>query len=176
MTNSKFRIYNLEFSDGFTFIEIILYVSIVSIVLAALVPVAWNVIGGSAKSSAQQEVFSQTRFISEKIKYEIRNADSINSVAATSLSLDPPGTANDPTIIDLSGGKLRIKLGAASAVDLNSTDTTITSLTFTDYTSADTKTKHVQFVFTIDDNFGSTRQEYDVPAQTIEGSAELRSN
>lgn len=163
-------------NKGFTFIEIILYVSIVSIILVALVPVAWNVIGGSVKSSAQQEVFSQARLISERIKYEIRNADGVNSVAATSISLDPPGTSNDPTIIDLSGGKIRIKLGVAAAVDLNSSDTSITSLTFTNYTSGDNKTKHIQFVFTIDDNFGSSRQEYDVPVQTIEGSAELRSN
>ena len=163
-------------TKGFTFIEIILYISIVSIVLMALVPFAWNVIGGSVKSSAEQEVSSQARFISEKIKYEIRNADSINSIAATSISLDPPGTINDPTIIDLSGGKIRIKLGAAAIVDLNSTDTNITSLTFTDFTSADNKTKNIQFIFTIDDNYGSSRQEYDVPAQTVEGSSELRSN
>src|SRR3989344_2381519 len=161
----------LKTDRGFTFIEIILYVSIVSIILVALVPFAWNVIGGSVKSSAEQEVNSQARFISERIKYE-----GINSVAAASISLDPPGTSNDPTIIDLSGGRIRIKLGAASDVDLNSTDTNITSLIFTNYTSGDNKTKHIQFVFVIDDNFGSGRTEYDVPAQTIEGSAEVRSN
>ncbi|OGE17571.1 hypothetical protein A3F00_05420 [Candidatus Daviesbacteria bacterium RIFCSPHIGHO2_12_FULL_37_11] len=166
----------LKTDRGFTFIEIILYVSIVSIILVALVPFAWNVIGGSVKSSAEQEVNSQARFISERIKYEVRNADGINSVAAASISLDPPGTSNDPTIIDLSGGRIRIKLGAAADVDLNSTDTNITSLIFTNYTSGDNKTKHIQFVFVIDDNFGSGRTEYDVPAQTIEGSAEVRSN
>src|SRR3990167_10720956 len=96
----------LKTDRGFTFIEIILYVSIVSIILVALVPFAWNVIGGSVKSSAEQEVNSQARFISERIKYEVRNADGINSVAAASISLDPPGTSNDPTIIDLSGGIL----------------------------------------------------------------------
>ena len=135
----------LKTDRGFTFIEIILYVSIVSIILVALVPFAWNVIGGSVKSSAEQEVNSQARFISERIKYEVRNADGINSVAAASISLDPPGTSNDPTIIDLSGGRIRIKLGAAADVDLNSTDTNITSLIFTNYTSGDNKTKHIQY-------------------------------
>lgn len=166
-----------NFSElGFTFIEIILYVSIVSIVLTAIIPFAWNVIGGSVKSSAEQEVSSQARFISEKIKYEIRNADNINSVAANSISLDVTVAANDPTIIDLLAGKIRIKLGAAAAVDLNSNDTLVSALTFTDYTSADNKTKNIQFVFTIDDNFGNSRQEYDVPTITVEGSAEVRSN
>ena len=171
MGNFKFRK-----KSGFTLIEVIIYVSIVSVFLSALVPFAWNMIGGSVKSSAQQEVSSQARYVSERIKYEIRNADNINSVSAGSIYLDVPGTGNDPTIIDLSGGKIRVKLGAAAEVNLNSNDTIITSLTFTDYTSADSKTKNIQFSFTIDDNYGSTRQEYDAPEITIQGSAELRSN
>ena len=161
--------------SGFTFIEVILYVSIISIVLTALVPAAWNIIGGSVKSSSQQEVFSQARYVSERIKYEIRNASGITTVGATSISLTnfSPDTT---TVIDLSGGKIRINKNGAGAVNLNSNDTNVTSLTFTNYTSGDNKTKHIQFVFTIDDNFASSRQEYNVPAQTVEGSAELRSN
>src|SRR3989344_7372816 len=65
---------------GFTLIELILYMALVSIVLTAIVPFAWNIIGGGVKSSAQQEVFSQARFVSERIKYEIRNASGITSV------------------------------------------------------------------------------------------------
>lgn len=160
---------------GFTFIEIILYVAIISIIMSSLIPFAWNVIGGATKSSAQQEVFSQARLISERIKYEIRNASGITSVGATSISLtnfSPDTTA----VIDLSSGKVRINKNGAGAVNLNSDDTNVTNLTFTDYTSSDNKTKHIQFSFTIDDSYGSVRQEYDVPTQTIEGSAELRSN
>ncbi|MBI2019932.1 type II secretion system protein [Candidatus Daviesbacteria bacterium] len=160
---------------GFTFIEIILYVVIVSIMMAALIPFAWDVIGGASKSGAQQEVFSQARFVSERIKYEIRNASGITSVGASSISLTnfSPDTT---TVIDLSGGKIRINKNGAGAVNLNSDDTNVTNLTFTNYTSGDNKTKHIQFSFTIDDNYGSSRQEYDVPVQTIQGSAEVRSN
>ncbi|MBI4038377.1 prepilin-type N-terminal cleavage/methylation domain-containing protein [Candidatus Daviesbacteria bacterium] len=161
---------------GFTFIEVILYVAIITIVMSALIPFAWSVIEGGVQSSSQQEVFSQARFVSERIKYEIRNANGINSVSPTNISLAVSPPANDPTIIDLAAGNIRIKLGAASAVNLNSTDTKITTLTFTNYSSADNKTKHIQFSFTIDDNYPSGRAEYDVPSYTLEGSAELRSN
>lgn len=160
---------------GFTFIELILYISIVTIMLSAIIPFAWNVIGSGTKSSAEQEVFSQARYVSERIKYEIRRASGITSVAATSISLTnfSPDTT---TVIDLSAGKVRINKNGTGVVNLNSDDTNVTSLVFTDYTSVDNKTKHIQFTFTIDDAYGSSRQEYNVPAVTIESSAEVRSN
>lgn len=178
LENSKIRNWKLEIGNsfGFTLIEVILYTAIVSIFLTALIPFAWDVIGGGVKSSAQQEVSSQARFVSERIKYEIRNSTGINSVSATSISLSSSVAANNPTIIDLLGGNIRIKLGASSEVNLNSPDTKITSLTFTNYSSTENDTKHIQFTFTIDDNFASSRQEFDVPSYTVESSAEIRSN
>lgn len=177
---NQFTIYNVQLKkkeSGFTLIELILYISIISIFLVSLVPFAWNIIGGGVKSAAEQEVFSQARSVSERIKYEIRNATGINNVSATSISLVKSEVSLNPTVIDLSGGKIRITQGTpGTPYNLNSNDTSATSLIFTDYTSADSKTKHIQFTFTIDDNYGSLRQEYQVPAVTIESSAEIRSN
>lgn len=167
----KFRL-----QSGFTFIELLLYISIVTIVLIALIPYAWSVIEGSAKNANQREVFSQARYVSELIKYEIRNATGINNVAATSISLVKSAAADNPAVIDLLSGKIRIKKGAQAVVNLNSNDTTVSTLTFTDYRSADNKTWNIQYVFTIDDTGASVRQEYKVPAVTVEGAAEVRSN
>lgn len=161
---------------GFTLIELILYVSIITIVMSALIPFAWNVIEGGAKSSVEQDVSSQARFISQRIMYEIRNASDINSVSASSISLKVANASLDPTIIDLFGGNIRIKQGPGQADILNSTDTTITSLTFTDYSSADLKAKNIQFTFTIDDNYTGARQEFNAPPETLESAAEIRSN
>lgn len=165
-------------NKGFTLIELILYMAIITIVMSALIPFAWNMIEGSAKSSVEQEVSSQARYVSERIKYEIRRASGITSVGATSISLTnfSPDTT---TIISLSGGKMQINKNGAGVVNLNSDDTIITTVggvIFTDYRSADNKTKHIQFGFTIDDNYTGSRQEYNAPAMTIEGSTELRSN
>jgi len=162
---------------GFTLIELILYMALVSIVLAAIIPFALNIIGGSAKSSAQQEVFSQARFVSERIKYEIRNANSINSVNTPVGTIDLNTATNATTVIALTGGKVTIKYGAGgTAIILNSNGTIVSNLIFTNYTSLDNKSKHIQFSFTIDDNFGSSRQEYQVPEVDVEGSSEVRSN
>jgi Tfp pilus assembly protein PilE len=161
--------------DGFTFIELILYVAVVAMLLAAVVPFAWNVIETGIKSSVQQEVTANGRFISERIVYEIRNASGINSVSATAISLATTSPATNPTVIDLSGGNIRITQGTGNAITLNSSNTVISDLLFTNLTSLDNKTKHIMFALTVDALFTTTRQEYQ-NSITIETSAELRSN
>lgn len=159
---------------GFTFIELILYISIVTIMLTALIPFAWNVIEGGVKSSVEQEVFSQARYVSERIKYEIRRSSGITSVGATGISLTnfPPDTT---TVIDLFSEKVRINKNGTGPITLNSDDTKVTNLTFTDYTSSDQKTKHIGFTLTVEANFASQRHEFQETV-TLRSSAEVRSN
>lgn len=158
---------------GFTLIELILYISIVTIMLSALVPFAWTIIDESMKSSIQQEVSSSARYATERIKYEIRNANSINSITSTTLSLNAP-TA---TVISLNSAtkKVTIQIGAEPAVNLNSNDTSVSSLTFTNLTSPSNKSKHVQVAITVGSNLPQNRQEYQQTI-AIETSAEVRSN
>lgn len=168
-------IFNMKKKAGFTFIELILYITIVTVMLSALVTFAWNIIGATSKSNTEQEVFSQSRFISERIKYEIRNSTGINSVAATSISLITAVPSTNPTVIDFTGGNIRIKQGAAAIVVLNSPDTVISNLTFTNNTSLDNKTKNISYIFTLSANYGSSKQEF-VETTTIRSSAEVRTN
>ena len=160
-------------SKGFTFIELILYIAIVAIMLTAIVPFGWSTVVNGVKSSVQQEVYSQARYVSERLKYEIRQSNLINSVNETNIDLNTP--VNATTVIDLLEEKIRIRYGLGTPIDLNSDDTRVTSLTFTDYTSADSKTKHIEFSFTIESNYLEQRQEYKEKV-TIQSSAELRSN
>lgn len=164
---------------GFTFIELILYVAILTIVLSALVPFAWNAVETGVKSAVQQEVNANARYVSERIKYEIRNANSITSINNTSCTnniIEINTTTNPVTIIDVSGGKIRIRYGAGGTpINLNSNNTNVSCLTFTDYRSGDAKTKHIQFTINIAAAFGVARQEYQ-DSVVIESSAEVRSN
>ena len=172
-------------SKGFTFIELILYVAVVTIVVTALIPFAWNVIQGGVKSNTEQEVFSGGRFISERLKLEIRNALDINTASSNfdvnladnpsyQLSLKAP-SPNDPTIITISGNKVMIKQGTAAAVSLTPNDVKVTNLTLTDYSSADNKTKHIGLTLTVSANYPSTRQEFQETIN-LHTSAELRNN
>ena len=171
--------------NGFTLIELILYIAIFSIIMIGLVQVSWTVIGAGSKSSVQEEVFSQARYLSEKLKYEIRNANGINigtsnfdtnlaSSSALQLSLiqDAP---DNPTIINVSSGKAQIKKGSAAAVSLNSNDTVVQDLTFSNYSSGDSKTLNISFTFTIAATSGSGRWEFSESA-VMRSDAEIRSN
>ena len=81
---------------------------------------------------------------------------------------------NDPTIIDVSGGKARITQGAGSALNLNSTETTVTNLTFTNYTSGDGKTENVALALTVNSSLVGSH-EY-TESVTVRSTAEVRSN
>lgn len=172
-------------SFGFTYIELILYVAIVAIVVAALVPFAWNVISSGTKTSTEQEVYSSARYLSERLKLEIRNALDINTansnfdvnlVSNPTYKLSLADSApNNPTIITVSGGKAMIQQGANPAIALNSTNTQVTNLTFSNYTSADNKTKNIGFTITLVANYPSGRQEYQETV-TLRSDGEIRNN
>lgn len=160
---------------GFTLLELILYLAIVTIVMSALIPFAWSIITSGAKNSTQQHVFSQARFVSEKIRWSIRNATNINSVTATSISLATSDLGTNPTVFDLSGGQIRITLAGGTPINLLANNTTAANLTFTNLSSVDNKTKNILYSLTLEANFGSAGHEYQ-ETTTIEGAAELRSN
>jgi len=172
-------------SLGFTFIELILYLGIVTIVLMAIVPFGITVIASGAKSSTQQEVYDQSRLVSEKLLQQIRGSNGINTgssnfdvniaSSAGQLSLSQADSTANPTIIDVSGGKIRIKRGTGVATTLNSTNTTVSSLVFTNYSSSDGKSKNVGFVMTIIANYNSAGQQYQ-ESVTVRSDGELRSN
>lgn len=161
--------------NGFTLIELIIYVSIMTVIITAVIPFSRDMILNGAKSSVQEEVYGSGRYIAERIKSEIRNAKGINSVSGSTLSLQDFVAANDPTVIDLSAGKVRIKQGAGSAINLNSNDTNVTSLTFTNNSSLDNKTKNISYSISLQSTSASTRQEYQADIN-VSGSAEIRSN
>lgn len=168
---------NVKYQNGFTFIELIIYISIVTIMLTAIVPFGWSTINSRVKSSTQQEVYTQARSVSERIKQEIRQASGITTVSATSISLTnfSPDTT---TVISLSSGKMQINKNGTGAINLNSDDTTITApggIIFTDYTSVGNTTEHIGFTFTIDSNYSGQRKEYKETV-TLRASAEVRSN
>ena len=149
---------------GFTFVELLLYTAIVGTIFSSLVPFAWEVIGGGARSAVDQEVDSNARLIMERIKSEVRNAKNI-SVSQMSLTITEQDLST--TVIDLSGGNIRL-----DAVNLNSADTMVTDLVFTDFSNA--STKQVQIRFTLIASTGQGPQEY-AQTVTLESSAEVRS-
>ena len=169
-------------NHGFTFIEIIVYIALVTIFLSGAIQFGWNIIYSRVKSNFYSEVTQNLRLASKRTLFEIRSASDINSVAATSICLANSDAARNPTRIYLSSGVLRIGWGGGSPVcasltsdvALTSNLVNVSSLTFTDLTSG-VLTKNIRFSITVETNNPSGRQEFD-RSQTFESAAELRSN
>jgi type II secretory pathway pseudopilin PulG len=159
-------------SNGFTLIELILYVGIIAIFFAAIVPFSLSIVGSGSKSAIQQEVADNGRFIVSKLNYEIRRASGISSVSSNSLSLanfSPDST----TLIDLSSGNIRINKNGSGAVVLNSPNVTISELTFTNNSSTTSATKNVSYTMTV--SASGIRKEFQ-SAISLRGDVEMRSN
>jgi Tfp pilus assembly protein FimT len=172
-------------SEGFTYVEAILYIAIISLMLTTLIPFAWNIIEGGAQSSIQEEVSSNARYISERIKYEIRNATGVNSTncgaVSKTISLSNSNANLNPTVInyDNIGFDVTIKQGLtglmATPMPLNSNDINITNFSCTQNISSDSKTKNISVGFTVQQANTSSRADFKF-SMPVSTSAEVRSN
>lgn len=164
-----------DMQSGFTYVEAILYVAIISIMLTALIPFTWSMVEGGTKSATQEEVSSQARVISERIAYEIRNAVDITSISSSTLTLCENSAncslAANQTVIIFTGTSVTINQANAGSVTLDSNNVTVTG-SFANNSSGST-TKNVSFALTVTENTGSTRNEYSA-SETISSSAEVR--
>ena len=175
---AKVKSQKFSYQLGFTFIEVILYVGLVTVIMSSIIPYAWNIIQGGVKSAYQEEVNSNARYVSERIKYKIRNSFGINSLTSTQISLceNSGSCLTNPTIITYATPNITISESGAATVNLNSDKVRITSFAFTNNTSGDNKTKNITFAMTITTSYQGTRKEYIYTIDNIRSSAEVRSN
>lgn len=150
-------------NKGFTLIEFLLYIGIVGIVLLVAGAICLNVLFGKAKLMAIEEVSQNTRFTIEKIADRVRNANTINSptqgVSTSTLSLQMADSAKNPTVFDLSSGVVRITEGTGSAVNLTSSEVTVTNLQFSNISYSNTPGT-VRIQMTVKLTNPENRQEY----------------
>lgn len=172
---------NSQFDHGFTLIELIIYIALVSIFISGAILFAWDIIYGRVKSGVQREVTQNLRLASKRLVYEIRNASGINSVSTSTISLVMDDSDRNPTVFDVSGGRLRIGYGSSGGCpttnpcSLTSDEVTVTNLAFTDLSSSGGESVNIQFTITLESNNPSGRQEWE-KSQTYTTSVELRSN
>ena len=168
-----------KINSGFTLIELIIYVALISSFLTGAVIFAWGVLQTQGKARAQQEVIYASRMATRRIMYEIRNASSINSVGAQSISLANADTAKNPTVIDVTSGRVRIGYGntgscpTSSPCFLTPSDLVVQSLVFANMSDAGNKSANIKFELVL------KSAPSDIPdwfyKQYATGSAEVRS-
>ncbi|MEI8103722.1 MAG: prepilin-type N-terminal cleavage/methylation domain-containing protein [Candidatus Moraniibacteriota bacterium] len=149
--------------SGFTILELLLYVSIASIMFVAITVFIATLLESRVKNQTIAEVEQQGLFAAQMMTRIIRNADTLSTptigTTGTSATLTVIDGAKSPTVFDLSGGVIRIKEGAGSATALTNSRVTVSGLSFQNLSRAGTQgTLRIQY--TVTSNNPSGRFEY----------------
>jgi type II secretory pathway pseudopilin PulG len=127
--------------NGFSLIELILYVALLAVIISGVVTFGVDVVLIRSKNRVEQEVIANTRLAAKRINFEIRNASGINGVGAQSISLSNTDALKNPTVISLSSGRITIGYGSTgncpttAPCALTSNKVTVQSLIFDDVSS-----------------------------------------
>ena len=140
---------------GFTLIELMLYIGVVSVIIFAVSVLFFIVLQSEAKSRAIQEVEGWGAQTMQRITHDIRNANVINSPL--------PGQSADTLFLDT---------GNLNASDFILPEVSMSNLTFRNLSKENTP-GIIQIEFTLDYNNLQNKQEYNY-IKTFYGSASLR--
>lgn len=161
---------------GFTLIELLIYIGIVAVLLLSLSVFLRALLEARIKNQIIAEVEGQGTVAMQIITQTLLNATTLNSpaigVGSTSLSVDTPTVALNPTIFDLSGGALRIKEGSGVNVNLTSSQVVVSNLNFYNLSAVGTH-GIIRVQFDLSYNSLSTNYEYQFTKKFI-GSVSLR--
>lgn len=163
-------------NTGFTLIELMLYIGIVSIFIVIVFQFVFMFIDARTKNQTISEVENQGAQALNQITQIIRNSQDINSPAkgssATSLSLDVLDPAKDPTIIELVSGILRIKEGSGDYINLTNDYITVSNLSFQNVSKNKNK-GIIKINFTINFNNPDNLNQFDYE-KIFFGGAEIK--
>lgn len=110
---------------GFTLIEMIIYLAIVSIVLVSITYLILDIMSGQTRTNAGEEVNYNSRFISQILTREIKVAQNIGSISSSSVTLTMPG---DDIVYTFVPGDLTLtrQVGLAAAQIVNTSQVEVT--------------------------------------------------
>ncbi len=161
---------------GFTLVELVLYVSISSILLLTISVFLGTLIESRIKNNTLAEVDQQGVQAMQILTRTLRNAEGIITPTvgntSSSLTLDVFTSVDDSTVFDLLGGQLRITEGSGDAVPLTNTSVVVSDLIFENLSKDNTSgVVRVEFTLTYDNSLG--RSEYNF-SKSFFTSASLR--
>lgn len=104
--------------EGFTLIEVIVYLAIVSLLLVVISYLMIDLMQNRARSFAREEVNYNLRYITHHLSRDIRGANNIAGLSALSLELNYPG---DNIFYEFDAGNniLTRRVGAGPAIKMN---------------------------------------------------------
>lgn len=147
----------LHGGQGFTLLEMVFYVALFSLVSLILVQAVITMVASFRETQITADI-NQTNQVLERVSREIRQAESINTISASSLKLDTTDSSGNAATMTftLSGTNLELRENDVLIGNLNSTNLKITTLAFTQITTGHSSA--VRITMTVASNrYGSVR-------------------
>ena len=148
--------------NGFTLVELIVYVAISSIVFITAINVGWDLILAQTNTIGKRDIYMNARLIMNQLQTNIREADDFTIIDSDfdTLNLDYPGTTKDividtyTTLVTIGGEeitirRLRFKEGILDAVNLTTDKTNITDFSLTELTRG-SENKNIDLSLTLE--------------------------
>lgn len=162
---------------GFSLLEMMLYVSISSVILLSLSLLLTSLLSSRLKSQSIADVDQQGMQVLQLVTQTVRNAKSVDfpSVGATStsLSVSVSDPMLSPTVFDVVNGVVRITEGSNPPIALTNSHVTVSSFVFYNISSTSSADRIVRTSFTVDYKNISGRNETSYTKSFI-GSATQR--
>lgn len=150
--NNKIIIKNLSVKTlkGFTLIEALLYIALVSVVLLSFVGLITTIVESQNKTLVITEVNQNGAITLDYIGNYLRSSDSINAPTAgnSASNISFVNGAINPVLIQINSGVIEIKEGANPYVALTSNKVTASGLTFKNLTPTG-ENEVIEYEFTL---------------------------
>lgn len=163
-------------SGGFTLVETLLYVSIISVMLLVFSVFLFLILQSQTKFQTVSEVDRQGIQAVQVMTQTIRNAKKINipaqGASGATLSVDMADSGKTPTVFNSSGSNLQIKEGTGPIIPLTNSKIAVSGLAFSNVSKTNTP-GIIKFQFTLSYINLSGRNEYSY-SKTFYGSAAVR--
>ncbi len=162
---------------GFTLVEMVLYVSLCSIILLSSSMLLSSLLGSRIRNQTINEVNQQGFQVIQLVTQTIRNSRSIQvptiGVSSSTLSITTGNALVNPTVFWVSSSTFMIQEGGKTPITLTNSRVVVSSLSFQNISSASSSEKIIKISFTVDYNNQSGKPEYSY-TKTFNGSATLR--
>jgi len=167
--------------SGFTLLELLIYISILSILVVVVSSTFISLSKGRGQSQARSEVDNSIRFVSELLRQDLKNASVVSSPSLTGdLNSTPILTLTRGGVViiyDVLNGSIRRKEGGASPVNLTNSNISVNTPTFTRIENSNSSflTKNVSIKIYITFNYKSTGSDW-IYATSLQTTVNLYSN
>ena len=163
-------------NKGFTLIELIIYISLSSMMLLSITLFAKMILQVRTKNQVMMEVEQQGIQITQILTHAIRNAENIIQPTPpninSNLILDMLNVSEDPTVFSLDNNVINIQEGVSGQINLSNSRIEVQDLTFQNFSRANTP-GIISFSFTLNYNNQSSKPEYNY-SKIFYGSISLR--